>query len=238
LLILTRRIGEGVIIGDNIRVVVLEVRGKQIRLGIEAPIDVVVLRDEIFQRLTQENIQAANFELGDLRTFLKSNNGKVVSGFMPAEAPTEAQPEDRRLTIDSTKFGAIQVPEDQIITFSSGLLGLNSSRRFVLLSRPGPNHFYLLQGVDRPDVSLLLAKPSSLVDEYHMGRLNSALGELKARNPEDLQVFVTLTIPAGRPDDATANMVSPILINPQHRLGKQVVLESPSYSHKYRLMQG
>jgi flagellar assembly factor FliW len=234
LLILTRRIGEGVIIGDNIRVVVLEVRGKQIRLGIEAPMDVVVLRDEIFQRLTQENIQAANFELGDLRSFLKSNNGKVVSGFLPSEV----RPQDPRLTIESAKFGTMQVSEDQIITFDSGLLGLNSSRRYVLLSRPGATPFYLLQGVDRPDVSLLLAKPSNLVDEFHVGRLNSSLGELKARNAEDLQVFVTLTIPAGRPDDATANMVSPILINPQHRLGKQVVLENPSYSHKYRLMQG
>jgi flagellar assembly factor FliW len=195
--------------------------------------DVVVLRDEIFQRLTQENIQAANFDLGDLRSFLKSNNGKVVSGFLPPEAQSQV----RRLTIDSAKLGPIQVPEDQIITFDSGLLGLNSARRYALLSRPGPTPFYLLQGVDRPDVSLLLAKPASLVDDFHMGRLNSAMGELKARTPDDLQIFVTLTIPAGRPQEATANLVSPILINPQYRLGKQVVLENPSYSHKYRFME-
>jgi len=66
LLILTRRIGGGLIIGDDIRVVVLEVRGKQIRLGVEAPLEIVVFRDEIFQRLNQENHLASRFELRDM----------------------------------------------------------------------------------------------------------------------------------------------------------------------------
>jgi len=69
LLIVTHRIGEGVLIGDDSRVVVLEVRGKQVRLGIEAPLEIVVLRDEIFQRLTQENQLAPRFELRDLQEF-------------------------------------------------------------------------------------------------------------------------------------------------------------------------
>ncbi len=60
MLILTRRIGEGVIIGDDIRVVVLEVRGKQFRLGIDAPTDVVVLRDEIFHRLARKTCMPPN----------------------------------------------------------------------------------------------------------------------------------------------------------------------------------
>ena len=66
MLILTRRIGEGIIIGEDIRVVVLEVRGKQVRLGIEAPLEIAVLRDEIFQRLSQENQIASSFKLQDL----------------------------------------------------------------------------------------------------------------------------------------------------------------------------
>ena len=55
MLILTRKIGEGITIGEHIRVVVLEVKGKQVRLGIEAPTGVVVLRDEISPRLLQED---------------------------------------------------------------------------------------------------------------------------------------------------------------------------------------
>lgn len=59
MLILTRKSGEGLFIGDDIRITILEIRGKQIRLGIEAPTNIVVLRDEIYQRVQEENLQAA-----------------------------------------------------------------------------------------------------------------------------------------------------------------------------------
>jgi carbon storage regulator len=59
LLILTRKSGEGLFIGDDIRITILEIRGKQIRLGIEAPPSVVVLREEIYRRIQEENLQAA-----------------------------------------------------------------------------------------------------------------------------------------------------------------------------------
>jgi carbon storage regulator len=58
-LILTRKSGEGLFIGDDIRITILEIRGKQIRLGIEAPPSVVVLREEIYRRIQEENLQAA-----------------------------------------------------------------------------------------------------------------------------------------------------------------------------------
>ena len=59
MLILTRKSGEGLFIGDDIRITILEIRGKQIRLGIEAPTTVVVLREEIYRRIQEENLQAS-----------------------------------------------------------------------------------------------------------------------------------------------------------------------------------
>jgi carbon storage regulator len=53
-LILTRRIGEKLIIGENVTVTVLGVKGRQIRIGIDAPRDVTVNREEIFQRILKE----------------------------------------------------------------------------------------------------------------------------------------------------------------------------------------
>ncbi len=67
MLILTRKIGEGIILGDDIRISVLEIRGKQIRIGIEAPTDVVVLREEIYQRVQEENLRAAGVRDVDLK---------------------------------------------------------------------------------------------------------------------------------------------------------------------------
>ena len=54
MLVLTRRVGEKIIIGDNVTVSVLGVKGHQVRIGIEAPHDVKVNREEIHQRCLKE----------------------------------------------------------------------------------------------------------------------------------------------------------------------------------------
>lgn len=65
MLILTRRIGETLKIGDNVDVTILSVRGNQIRIGINAPRDVAVHREEIYTRIKEEERQQK--ELGAAR---------------------------------------------------------------------------------------------------------------------------------------------------------------------------
>ncbi|HWR84289.1 MAG TPA: carbon storage regulator CsrA [Candidatus Deferrimicrobium sp.] len=59
MLVLTRRRGEGVTIGPTIRVIVLGIKGGQIRLGVEAPSTVEIHRDEVYARVQEENQSAA-----------------------------------------------------------------------------------------------------------------------------------------------------------------------------------
>ena len=59
MLILTRRVGESLMIGDEINVTVLGIRGNQVRIGVNAPKEVAVHREEIYDRIKQEKTGAA-----------------------------------------------------------------------------------------------------------------------------------------------------------------------------------
>ena len=58
MLILTRRVGESLIIGDDVVVNVLGVKGNQVRIGVDAPTDVTVHREEIYDRIQAEKDQS------------------------------------------------------------------------------------------------------------------------------------------------------------------------------------
>lgn len=60
MLILTRKVGETIVIGDDIRVSVLSVQGNQVRVGVAAPRDVVVHREEIYDRIQGESKNKPN----------------------------------------------------------------------------------------------------------------------------------------------------------------------------------
>jgi flagellar assembly factor FliW len=228
-LILTRKIGESILVGDNIRLVVLEIRGRQIRLGIEAPADIVVLREEIAQRLTDENLRAANFNYPEVQQAVNALTLKVAHRLVLPPS----RPESPNITLESKALGQVTVSADCIITFPSGLPGFPEARRFALTNDHLQPPFYCLQCVDNPSLAFVVADPTALVPDYRPKNGVSTLQELQASSPEDLQALVTLTIPPGRPREMTANLMSPLLINPEQRLGKQVVIERPHYSHQY-----
>lgn len=66
MLVLTRKVNQSIIIGDDIEIVVLEVRGEQIRLGIKAPKNVVVHRKEIYEQIVEENRDASKVNPADV----------------------------------------------------------------------------------------------------------------------------------------------------------------------------
>ena len=63
MLILTRRVGEDLVIGDNITVTVLGIKGNQARIGISAPIDVTVHRSEVYERIQEEKVVNHNKQI-------------------------------------------------------------------------------------------------------------------------------------------------------------------------------
>jgi carbon storage regulator len=76
MLILTRKLGERITIGDDIIITLLEIKGSQVKMGIEAPKSVSIHRQEIYERIREENLRSSDVGASDLSkaTFLLDVN--------------------------------------------------------------------------------------------------------------------------------------------------------------------
>ncbi len=73
MLVLARKVGESVVIGDNVEITVLEVKGEVVRLGVKAPSNIPVYRKEIYEQIVKENLASSSSELSleDLSDLIK-----------------------------------------------------------------------------------------------------------------------------------------------------------------------
>jgi carbon storage regulator len=67
MLVLTRKSGEAINVGDDITVTVLEVRGSQVRLGIQAPLNVIIHRKELYEKIRSENLLSCGLSIDDFK---------------------------------------------------------------------------------------------------------------------------------------------------------------------------
>lgn len=82
MLVLTRKVGDIIAIGDNIKIIVMAIKGKQVRLGIEADRSTVVHREEIYQKIKQETNAASQSTVDSTsvaKELLQSNQNKDES---------------------------------------------------------------------------------------------------------------------------------------------------------------
>lgn len=93
MLILSRRPGESIVIGNDVVVTVLEVRGDQIRVGVDAPRHVQVHREEVFRQIEAENAEAARWA-GRTRQLVARMPRAAQGGAPPAGAPAPSDAPD------------------------------------------------------------------------------------------------------------------------------------------------
>lgn len=66
MLVLSRKVDESIMIGDNVQITVVEIRGDHVKIGIKAPRTITVHRKEVYEAIQRENIEAARVALPDL----------------------------------------------------------------------------------------------------------------------------------------------------------------------------
>ncbi len=79
MLVLTRKAGEGIVIGDNITITVVELKGGGVRIGIDAPAEKKIYRQEVYDRIRRENLEATQWNLADLNELSSSLAGRKTT---------------------------------------------------------------------------------------------------------------------------------------------------------------
>lgn len=80
MLVLSRKINQSIVIGDNIEIMIVDIRGDQIKLGINAPKNVKIFRKEVYEEIESQNLEASKEATADklniLSNFVKNKFGK------------------------------------------------------------------------------------------------------------------------------------------------------------------
>jgi len=127
------------------------------------------------------------------------------------------------MNINTTRFGTLSIDVDDVIHFLHGLPGLENCRRWVLLADTESDAFAWLQSLERHDVALAVASPRRFVPTYQIRVAQRELELLEVDGVEAVQVLVVLS-KTGK--FVTLNLKAPLLINPNRRLGRQIVTNS------------
>jgi flagellar assembly factor FliW len=139
------------------------------------------------------------------------------------------------IRISTQRFGEMEFSEESVITVLGGIIGFPSLVRYVLIQRPNDAPFYWLQSLEDPTMALVLVNPVLFKADYDP-RLPEALNEELAAEPGQITLFAIVTIPLGRPQDMTANLLGPLALNPASRLARQLVLDDRHYTHRQPIM--
>ncbi|SFM37945.1 flagellar assembly protein FliW [Pelosinus propionicus] len=117
------------------------------------------------------------------------------------------------------------------IHFPKGLIGLENYRDFTLTELPDQTQFWLLQSLEDEHFGLVITNPFWFVPDYDFELLESEALQMG----EDLDVFVTVNV-AATPENITANLMGPIIVNQNTGIGFQVLVADRKYTTQYKLM--
>lgn len=128
------------------------------------------------------------------------------------------------MLIQTSRFGDIEINEQDQIQFPEGLLGFSELKSFVLLDDPDDDIFAWLQSTENPRVAFPVLEPELFADNYQVNLGKRDMSALKLEKMERVRVYSIITIPED-PTQMTANLKAPIIINIPERLAAQCVLQ-------------
>lgn len=136
-----------------------------------------------------------------------------------------------------TRLGRRKIDPEKIIRFPRGLAGFEDMQEFILLQIRPEAPMLILQSTTHANLGLLVADPYCFLPDYKVSIGNAEKSLLGLEDAEDRSVLVTVSIPAGKPEEAALNLAGPIVINHRLCLGLQIpqVVEGPQQVNLHSL---
>jgi flagellar assembly factor FliW len=138
------------------------------------------------------------------------------------------------VTLQSSRFGELQIPDDAVLDFPSGLIGLDS-KRFALLARTDESSFVWLHSMDDPDLAVPVTNPWRFFEDYELELSDEEAERIGVVDPADATVYVTVRSAAAL-EDFCANLRAPILVVGNQ--GHQVINQAPAAPVRAPLFAG
>jgi flagellar assembly factor FliW len=126
------------------------------------------------------------------------------------------------VNIESTRFGSIEIPDDGVIEFPNGLIGL-AGTRYALVAKEEDSAFLWLHSIDDPSLALAVTNPFQFFPSYEVVLSDSEASRIGITSPEQADVFVTVRT-APELENFRCNLRAPILVSAGR--GFQVINEA------------
>jgi flagellar assembly factor FliW len=139
------------------------------------------------------------------------------------------------MKIQSTRFGEIDVADEHLIKFSHGIPGFPGEQSFAFIPYQSESPFAFLQSVSDPDLTFVVVEPFHFFPDYNFQLDDSIATYELGFSAENTPWILNIVRIPEKAEEMTANLLAPIVINSEKRIGMQIVLEKSSYKVRHRL---
>lgn len=139
------------------------------------------------------------------------------------------------MQVKTTRFGVIDFAESDIITFHNGLPGFVDNHQFIIIPYAEDSPFVLLQSATDDYLAFIMTDPFLFFNDYQFEIDTENMNELGVDEEKDIVVYTMVSVPPGNVKKMTTNLVAPLVINSNTKIGKQIVLEKSKYVTQHRL---
>lgn len=135
------------------------------------------------------------------------------------------------MQIKTKYLGEMEIDEEKVIHFETGIPGFLNENKFIILDIPGNDVLQLLQSLHTPNLAFFITNPHQFDPAYHFKLSDNVLETLKITSKEEVVILSIMTI--NEPfQKSTINLQAPIVINYRTKLGKQIILNDEKHSMK------